>query len=663
MAEVVEVVARLKEKQKFVKDTDEAADSVEDLGKAAEDAGKKAEVAGKKVTGGFAKGMEKAGKGLSKWVTLPAVGAGVAVLKMGGDFQSGMNRVRALTGATGGAFSKLEGQARDLGASTQFSASQAAGAMGDLAQAGFKPQQIFDAMPGVLALAAAGETDLSTAAQVASASLNQFGLGAKDTMRIVDALAVAAADTNTDVDTLGEALRYVGPVAKAAGVDFETTTAALGLLANAGLDASTGGTGLRGIFSRLMNTTPKAAKVLKRLGIDAKDSAGNLRPLDEIVQQFAKSGANASDIMAIFGDRAGPAMLNLIQAGAPALRKQTARNRESGEAAKQAAIRMEGFNGAMKQMQSAVEAAAIAFAQSGILGMFTGMIIRVTGWVSWLAKASPRTLKFIAVVVGLLAVLGPMLIITSKLVVAYQTLAKTKVVLAVASRVAAAAMWVFNASLWSNPIVLITVGIIALVAALVLAYHKVEWFRDACDAVFGWVRSNWPLLVGILFGPFGLAVSMIVRHWRPIIGFFRDLWSKVVAAFEAAWEKIEPIVDKIAAGIDKASGFLDKVGGGVSGAFRAIPGAGPALGAGVDLLDNVTGQATGGVTRRAGLSWVGERGPELLRLPVGARVDPLPPSSHALGGGETVVHTHVHLDGREIARSVNRHVAFAGARA
>lgn len=240
-----------------------------------------------------------------------------------------------------------------------------------------------------------------------------------------------------------------------------------------------------------------------------------------------------------------------------------------------------------------------------------------------------------------------------------------------------AGQWALNAALTGNPIMLTVLALIALAAGFVVAYKKVGWFREAVDATFSWIRDHWKLLTVIMFGPLGAAVVLIVNHWRPIVGFFRGIWDKVVAVFEAAYGKIKPIMEAVAGFADGVGSFFGLDGGpseaSINGARRALglpttsptsqqtPGANPSL------------QARGGITRRGGLSWVGERGPELLSLPAGATViprnraalvSPLPSGDPAAAGDARVleVHTHLHLDGREIAIATSRHVAAAGAR-
>jgi TP901 family phage tail tape measure protein len=298
-----------------------------------------------------------------------------SITTAGGEYQASMNQVRAVTGATGDTFQALSGQARELGASTKFSASEAAGAMYFLSSAGFDANEVMSALPGTLELAAAGNMDLATAADIASNVLSGYGMTAADLGRVNDVLAVTFTNTNTNVTQMGEAMKYVAPVANAAGVEFEEAAAALGLMGNAGIQASMAGTSLRGIITRLLTPTDEAAAILQRLGVNALDSSGNLNSLADIIEQLEISGASTGEMMTIFGQRAGPAMAALVSQGADALREQTQAGLESaGTAANIAAIQMEGFQGAMIELSSAAEGLKIALFDSGV-GDFAEMTV------------------------------------------------------------------------------------------------------------------------------------------------------------------------------------------------------------------------------------------------------------------------------------------------
>src|SRR5690625_5118085 len=173
--------------------------------------------------------FQAVGKRLSVGLTVPLSGIGYAVARMGGDFQSSMNRVQALTSAAGDQLEALRDQAKELGIETQFSASEAADAMGFLAMAGFAANQILGTLPDTLSLAAASGMDLARTADVMSNIMQGYGLQTHEAARASDVLTAAFTSSNTDLGQLAEAMKYAGPVAAGMGVEFEEAAAAIGL--------------------------------------------------------------------------------------------------------------------------------------------------------------------------------------------------------------------------------------------------------------------------------------------------------------------------------------------------------------------------------------------------------------------------------------------------
>ena len=307
------------------------------------------------------------------------VGASIGAFK---EFQTSLNQVEAVSGATGAQMGRLKTQALEMGASTKFSANEAAGAMGFLAQAGLSVDETMGALPATLNLAAAGNLDLATAADLATNVMSGFGLGVGELAHVTDAMAVSAASANVSVAQVGAAMTYVGPVASAAGLSLDEVTAAIGLLGNAGFQGEMGGTALRGAITKLINPSREGAAILEKLGIKALDSSGKMLPLETIVEQLGASGLTAGEAMEIFGQRAGPGMLALVSQGAPALRELTASIQDSdGAAAAMAETQQKGLVGAMTQLTSATGNLLI------ILGdQFAPLVSTLAGYVTEAAR-------------------------------------------------------------------------------------------------------------------------------------------------------------------------------------------------------------------------------------------------------------------------------------
>jgi TP901 family phage tail tape measure protein len=282
------------------------------------------------------------GKNLTTGVTTPLVGLGVAALNTAAGFESSMNDVRAVTGATGQDFDRLSDLAREMGSTTQFSASESAEAMTYLGMAGLETDEILSALPGTLALAAAGGMELADAADVSTNVLAGMNMEVEELGHLNDVLADASRSANTDVQQLGMGMKQVAPVASGLGFELEETTAALGFLADAGIQGEQGGTLLRSAMSQLINPTKQAGEMLDQLGVQATEADGSARPLADIMRDFEAAGADASDMTQIFGTEAGPAMISLLNRGGDELEEfETQLQNSAGTAEEMADIKME----------------------------------------------------------------------------------------------------------------------------------------------------------------------------------------------------------------------------------------------------------------------------------------------------------------------------------
>lgn len=305
--------------------------------------------------------------GLAQQVWGAAAGSLDAFLTPAAEFDRAMNRVSALTRASAEDFAALRDQAKDLGATTQFTATQAGDAMGFLAQAGFDATKILEAMPATLQLAASAQLDLASSADIVSNIMQGYRLEAVETNRATDVLTQAFISSNTNLSQLGEAMKYAGPVAKGMGVDFEEATAILGMFGNAGIQGSMAGTALRGALTDLANPTKEQADLLRDLGVTVFDSSGKMRSMADILTDLEASGTTTTQVMQLFGQRAGPAMQALLDQGSEALRTFTAELEASGGVAERVAnTQMRGLIGAGRELDSAMEGLLIT------LNDFTG---------------------------------------------------------------------------------------------------------------------------------------------------------------------------------------------------------------------------------------------------------------------------------------------------
>jgi TP901 family phage tail tape measure protein len=544
--------------------------------------------------------MAAAGQQTTTALSVPMAAFGALTLKTAGDFEAQMNRVRAVSGATGAEFDALTVLAQDLGASTQYSASQAADAMGFLAMAGFDTNEILTALPATLDLAAAGQIDLATAADIASNVLTGYGFQASELGRVNDVLAATFTSTNVDMRMLGDSFKYIAPVASSAGLEFTEVAAAVGLLGNAGIQGEQAGTALRGAIGRLLKPTGAVADTLDELGVSVHDSSGNMRSLTDIFSQLESSGADTADMLTIFGLEAGPGMSALLQQGSGALADLTSELDSAGGTAQTIAdIQMEGLNGALLEMKSAFEGLLLAVADSGMLETVTGRVETLTTVIQDLTETNPELLNTAAGFVGLLAALGPMLWVGGRVVgtigalttavsssarfvglavdgwkgagqvwaagtplvtrltaavranylataiqadinkrsVATQILANTWAKIVRGAALAwAAAQWLLNAALNANPIGLVVIAVAALVGGLILAYKHSETFRGFVDGLWASAKELWAQLQPLV--PVLLRIGKVTLGiaLAPLIGAFYALR----AAGRAAWQWLQP---------------------------------------------------------------------------------------------------------------------------
>lgn len=327
---------------------------------------------------GIEKGISKLGslttKGLktaATTITGTAValeGIGIAAVKAGSDFEAQMSRVKAISGATGAEFEKLKDQAIQLGADTSFSASQAAEGMENLAAAGFTTNEIMEAMPGLLDMAAASGEDLANSSEIAASTLRGFGLEAEEAGHVADVLAENANRTNAAVSGTGEAMKYVAPLARAAGISFEETAAAIGIMANAGIKGSQAGTTLRGAISRLSKPTDDMRDAMEELGISFYDSNGKMKSLSEQVGMLEGAFSGMTDeqknnyLVTLYGQEALSGMLALINEGQGSLTDLTKSYENCDGSAKKAADTMrDNLKGAIDELGGSAESLGIVF--------------------------------------------------------------------------------------------------------------------------------------------------------------------------------------------------------------------------------------------------------------------------------------------------------------
>lgn len=265
------------------------------------------------------KGLKATGAILAGTAT--AIGAiGAASVKVGSDFEASMSKVAAISGATGDDLKALTDKAKEMGATTKFSASESADALQYMAMAGWKTEDMLNGLEGIMNLAAASGEDLATTSDIVTDALTAFGLSAEDSTHFADVLAQASSNANTNVGMMGETFKYVAPVAGALGYTAEDTALAIGLMANSGIKASQAGTSLRSIMSRMAKPTKEVQGAMDKLGVSLTDSNGNMKSLNEVMGDLRNGFAGLSEAeaaemaAALGGQEAMSSLLAIVNA-------------------------------------------------------------------------------------------------------------------------------------------------------------------------------------------------------------------------------------------------------------------------------------------------------------------------------------------------------------
>lgn len=285
------------------------------------------------------------------------------------SLEESMAAVAAVTRSTEEELSSIRDVVKELGATTEFTASQVADGFKFLGLAGFTAAESIAAIPQVLDLATSASMGLARAADIASNIMSAFGIAASNAAEVTDVLAAANARANTSIEQLGDGMKYVGPIAQSLGISVNDTAAAIGTLSNSGIQGSMAGTGLRRVLSSLVNATPQATRVLRDMGLTLEELNPTSNSLVDIVQRLADAGLNAEQAFTIFGDRGGPAISTLVE-NVSGLRELTGELQNvEGAASEMARTMRDQLGGDLKNLQSAIEAVVIAMGESGLTGV------------------------------------------------------------------------------------------------------------------------------------------------------------------------------------------------------------------------------------------------------------------------------------------------------
>ena len=318
---------------------------------------------------------------------------GKACISAGMDFDSQMSTVAAISGATGEEFEILRAKAQEMGATTAFSATESAQAMEYMAMAGWKTTDITNGLAGVMNLAAASGEDLATTSDIVTDAMTAFGMSADQSTYFADVLAQTATNANTNVGMMGETFKYVAPLAGAMGYNIEDMSAAIGLMANAGIKGSQSGTSLRNIITNLASPTDTVAGAMDDLGISLTDSDGKTKSFGETLSDLRISFADLDEVQktqyasAIAGKEGMSGLLALINSSDEDFDKLTDSIKNcTGASEKMAEIRLDNLEGDVTLFKSALEGAQIAISDK-LTPVLRNLVKKATDWLPKIQKS------------------------------------------------------------------------------------------------------------------------------------------------------------------------------------------------------------------------------------------------------------------------------------
>lgn len=533
-------------------------------------AGKQIERSGKAIAG--------VGSNLTKTVTAPIAGIGVASVKLAADFEKGMSTVQSISGATGTDLEMLSKKAKEMGLKTKYSASESAEAFKYMAMAGWKAGEMADGIEGVMYLAGATGEDLAGTSDIVTDALTAFGMQAKDTNKFVDVLAQTANKSNTSVSMLGESFKYVAPVAGALKFNAQDVSTALGLMANSGIKASSAGTALRSLFTRMAKPTKESQTAMDALGISLTDSQGNMKSLDTIMRETRKSFAGLTESQkaqyaaALAGKTGMSGLLAIVNSADSDFNElSTAIYNSDGACKKMYDTANNNLSGQLTILKSTVEGIGISFGERLLpyIKQGTEFIQRLADKFNSLTKAQQDTI----IKVGLIAAaVGPAIFLFGRTVMVVGKLVKTVGMVGNAFKTAKTVMGLVTAP--ANAVVL---GLAAVVVAGVLIYKNWDKIKAAAGRLWNFVKN--------IFQRIGISGDSLKKKLAPI----GQKFSAIGEHIQGFWKVVSPL--------------LSKIGEAVHAVFSVVIGAaiGSAIGYFNSLFDGITTMISGLLTAFDGI--------------------------------------------------------------
>lgn len=526
------------------------------------------------------------GKTLTLGITTTLLGLGTAAVSVSANFQESMSKVAAISGATGDDLERLTEKAKEMGATTKYSASESAEAFQYMAMAGWKTEDMLDGISGIMNLAAASGEELATVSDICTDALTAFGMSASDSGRFADILASASSNANTNVSMLGESFKYVAPLCGSMGYSAEDTSIALSLMANAGIKGSQSGTSLKTALTNMLSPTSSMASVMEEYGLSLTNADGSMKSLKDVMDMLrekmggldeATQGAAASTL---FGKEALAGMLSIINASDSDYDKLTqAIYNCDGTAKTMADTMQDNLNGKLTQLKSALEGVAISFGEV-LIPMLMKVVEKITNVVQKFANLDEETRKLILIIGAIAASIGPLLLVIGKLITTGSKIAgwwkgvaaAMKGVMAGTKGIGAVMTAVFGPG---GVIIAVIAGIAALVAGFIYLWNTNEDFKNffinTWNAIVEFMApileylktvivQCWVDITTMLQPYIDGIKTFIVEAWNfiltTIVPILNNIWSAIVTAWQYVWDTLQPILAGLKETISAAWDFI-----------------------------------------------------------------------------------------------------------
>lgn len=504
----------------------------------------------------FGKAAQDVGKTLGKKLTAPIIGAGGVVSKFAMNFDVEMSKVKAISKANAEEFALLRDKAREMGAKTKFSATEAAEAMSYMAMAGWDSKQILEGIDGVMSLAAASGEDLALTSDIVTDAITALGLSADDSAHFVDVLAATATGSNTKVSMMGETFKYAAPVARTLGYSLEDTALAIGLMANNGIKGSQAGTALRSGLTRLAAPTKEVEKGMEMLGLSIEDVQG--KSLDETLRIFRDrfkdldGTQQAQAATMIFGKNAMSGMLGIIKTSESDYNELSqAISGADGAANDMATTMQDNLGGDLEKLRSAAEELAISFGEL-LMPALRDVVDKVRDFVGRLNEMPDSTKQVILDIAAFAAALGPIIFLVGKissgigLISGALAVMQGSIVGATPAMIGLGKMFSFIKLAFSG------------LKTMLLAHPIAALIIGALTIVIPLIIKNWDTIKEFLVGAWESIKEIASNIWTGIAEFFSGIWDGVKEAWAAFWDPIGAwIGEKIQGIVDTAKPIFD----------------------------------------------------------------------------------------------------------